>query len=488
MPPRRGVATELAAALLQLGGRGSPESHVELEALSVFGLDLLRGAQATELAIDLNRDARTQCLRLLHGVCRQDDDALLAFLGDVLDHRPHAPSCDRVHASGGLVEEDHRRLANSRHGHGQFPLVAAAQLARPRPDIGREVQIPHRVADSRRQSAPGQALQPAVQVQVLLSGEAVQQRVELRAITNQLASLCSLCAHVVALDAHLAARRRDLSAQHLEGRGLARAVHTEEAEDLTLLRGEGDAPHGVPAAPVDLVNVVHIHELLHLVNLIHATLLGQHHLVLRARRRRGIPAVAAEHLLEPREARDDVEGDRQHDVDKATEDEGEELVADHVVAHLVLIRGLHTRRALRRAHAQARECTNACVGGRLLPAADDQVAVAQREDGHEAEDPAQRHLRGPGTGDEVQDGDRDRSQDAEEHIEDPGDEQCNPRLAEHEREEVGEARHRRQEDDEQSHRGVDTGRLRVGVDAEDAEDDPSTDRGDKTPQGVEDEV
>ncbi len=91
----------------------------------------------------------------------------------------------------------------------------------------------------------GQSLQPAEQPEVLAARQVLVDRRVLTGDADELAHCVALVAHVVAEDPRLAAIDRQQRRQHLQHRGLAGAVRTEHAEDLTLHDGEVDRVHGV---------------------------------------------------------------------------------------------------------------------------------------------------------------------------------------------------------------------------------------------------
>jgi hypothetical protein len=91
--------------------------------------------------------------------------------------------------------------------------------------------------------ALGQAVQRGLQAQVLAAG---QQRVErglLEGGADRLAHVRAVADDVVAGHARRARRGRQQRREHQHGRGLARAVGTQEAVDLAGLDAEVDAVH-----------------------------------------------------------------------------------------------------------------------------------------------------------------------------------------------------------------------------------------------------
>lgn len=72
-------------------------------------------------------DARAQGIRLLHAVRREEHGA--AALALALDDAPDVAPCRWVDARRGLVEDDHRRLADESNADAEATAHAAAQAA-----------------------------------------------------------------------------------------------------------------------------------------------------------------------------------------------------------------------------------------------------------------------------------------------------------------------------------------------------------------------
>mmetsp|Transcript_26680 Transcript_26680/g.42769 ORF Transcript_26680/g.42769 Transcript_26680/m.42769 type:complete len:214 (+) Transcript_26680:1540-2181(+) len=213
-------------------------------------------------------------------MCRQNHDALLSPLRDLLHHLPHEAAGNRVHAGRRLVQEDHGRLGDGRHAHGELPLVPTAELAGARHAEAQQVQLNQVCFHGSGQRRACESLQAAIHVEVLLRGEVFKQGIELRTIANELPDLVHVGQHVDAADSDLALGGRNLSAEHLEGGGLPCAVHSQEPEDLPLVAGERHAAHRMHLAAVDLAHIVHPNELATGVQIADAFLFRQHHVVL----------------------------------------------------------------------------------------------------------------------------------------------------------------------------------------------------------------
>ena len=84
---------------------------------------------APEISIDLNGNLGGEGLCFLHGVGSEDDRTLLALRGDPGDHIPHEPARLRVHACGGLVEENDGGVADHGDGHRELSPVSSRKLA-----------------------------------------------------------------------------------------------------------------------------------------------------------------------------------------------------------------------------------------------------------------------------------------------------------------------------------------------------------------------
>ena len=86
-------------------------------------------------------------------------------------------------------------------------------------------------------------LDQRIEFQRLLHSQNREDGVVLRAVSNELASVCELSLHVEALNVDLTCCWDDLSRQTLECGRLASTVNTEQSEALTVIQAETCLPH-----------------------------------------------------------------------------------------------------------------------------------------------------------------------------------------------------------------------------------------------------
>lgn len=91
------------------------------------------------------------------------------------------------------------------------------------------------------------ALEGRVNAQMLEDCEAIEDAVELRAVTDLFACLVETLGsrHIEPVDGQLTGRRVDFTSHALEESGLACAGHTKQCEALTELETEGDVSNGL---------------------------------------------------------------------------------------------------------------------------------------------------------------------------------------------------------------------------------------------------
>jgi len=209
-----------------------------------------RGVQRHDPASVDQRHPVAQPLGLLHEVGDEHDrDAPVAH---ALDQLPGVPPGLRVQAGGQLVQHRHAWVADEGQRDRQPLLLAAGELAERRPGLGRDTQDLHQLPPVSRGLVEG-----AVQLQSLGHPEPVGQPAFLQLGPEPLGQLGPVPLRVEPEHADLAAIRCPQPLDALHGRGLARPVGAEDAEDLPFLNGERDVVHGHRVL-VALVQLLHI--------------------------------------------------------------------------------------------------------------------------------------------------------------------------------------------------------------------------------------
>ena len=158
------------------------------------------------------------------------------LLADRADEAPQVAARLRIEPGRRLVEEEDARVVDERRGDAEALLLAAGK----RPHLALrllgqvdEVQQRHRVDVA--------LVEPAEEVQQLDEGQLVEEGRRLELDADAPLHLARVGLHVDAVDDGLAAIDRAHPLDHLEGRRLARAVRSEDPEDLALGDLEADA-------------------------------------------------------------------------------------------------------------------------------------------------------------------------------------------------------------------------------------------------------
>ena len=200
--------------------------------------------QRDDLALDEKRDAIAQLVGLLHVVRGEDDRG--AALRQVGDDPVQVARGARIQSARRLVEEEHLRVVEQRPRE-QQPLAHAGgeRLGPAALRVGQADALENLLGARARQ-----AVELAEQLEVLHRREALVQRGVLGDQVDLGANAFELAREVVAEHLRLAGRRPRAAGEDAQRRRLAGAVVTEQAEDLTGLRIEGDAVKRLDAAVV----------------------------------------------------------------------------------------------------------------------------------------------------------------------------------------------------------------------------------------------
>jgi hypothetical protein len=180
----------------------------------------------------------------------QDRHALLAR--ETLDLRPHLRARLGVEPGRGLVEEQHLRAVDQAHRDVEPPLHAAGvRLDQP---VGRcgEPEALERLGRPPAQRSAGDAVELALDDEVLAAGGVVVDAVLLADDADRMADAHGFGQHVVAGDTGAAGVGGGEGGEDADGRGLARAVRPEQAEDRARLDLEVEAVECAHVAGVGL--------------------------------------------------------------------------------------------------------------------------------------------------------------------------------------------------------------------------------------------
>ena len=219
----------------QLQGRGAD-----------LGLELVGGALGDlDAAVD-DRDPVGELVGLVEVLRGQQHRAAL---GDqVADGVPHLAAGARVEAGGRLVEEDQRRPGDQAGGQVEPAPHATGELRDLLVAGVLEAEPAEQLLGGRARPLLVDAEQPAEQVEVLAGGEVLVDRGVLPGDADQLAHHVRVLLDVDAEDLRAAAVHREQRGEHLEHRGLAGAVGSEDAEDLAAAYLQVDAVDGPQVA------------------------------------------------------------------------------------------------------------------------------------------------------------------------------------------------------------------------------------------------
>ena len=177
--------------------------------------------------------------------------------GDLADQLPHLDLAARVHARGGLIEEQ-QVGGHDQAGPDVEPAAHPGRVANHR-TAGRAGQVEggEQVIGSLFAGGAGQAAQPAEDDQVLIPGQIVIEGGELAGHGHPCPDRIHLAHHVEPQDTGGAAVRPGQGGQDADGGGLARPVGAEEPEHLAAPDREVD-PVQCPGLAVGLDQTVRL--------------------------------------------------------------------------------------------------------------------------------------------------------------------------------------------------------------------------------------
>ena len=183
-------------------------------------------AAADDLAVRHQRHLVGEPLGLLDVVRGHQDRRPLG--AERIDQRPELGADLGIEADGGLVEQQERRVVGEAAREQEAPAHAARELV--------HRVVPASVEAGERESAVHggahvlHAVEPREDGQVVLHRHVHVEVVELRHHAHLGARLLRLAGQLVTQDRDLALVRDGLAGEHPHGRGLARAVRSEQAE------------------------------------------------------------------------------------------------------------------------------------------------------------------------------------------------------------------------------------------------------------------
>jgi hypothetical protein len=188
-------------------------------------------------------DAIAELVRLVHVVGGQEHGEVLRFL-DAPEHLPDGGARHRIEPGRGLVEEEDARFVHEAAGDLHPPAHAAREGLDRLVGPGRELDGLEELGDQPFSLCARHAVELGEDEQVLLGAQLGVAGERLRDDADAPAHAVGIEAHVGAPDHGGARGGRDEGRHHADESRLARAVRTQQPEDLPLLDGESDAVDG----------------------------------------------------------------------------------------------------------------------------------------------------------------------------------------------------------------------------------------------------
>src|SRR6059036_3496169 len=176
--------------------------------------------------------------RLVHVVRRHEDRRHRP--GEVVDRAPEPASGGGIHAGGGLIEKQQRRLVDQRARQRKSLPPAARELPRELAEPIAQREEGNDVGQARPRRAPPQAVNPRVEIEILGDRQVLVYPDLLSHVPDPLLDLLGRDGDVESRDQRRPGGRLEQPAQHADRRRLAGAVRTEQAEDFARLDAEGE--------------------------------------------------------------------------------------------------------------------------------------------------------------------------------------------------------------------------------------------------------
>ena len=187
-------------------------------------------------------DPIAQCLRHVEAVRGEEDrHAVCGELGEPAAERDDAL---RIDPDQRLVEDEDARAVHERRREGEALLHAVrVRLGELRGALG-EAEPCEQLGAPALELAAAEAVEPADEAQELAPGELVVEEGMVRQVAGDRLGGLRLAADVVPAEQHAAGGRREEPHHHPDGRRLAGAVGSDEAEHPSLLDREVEAGDG----------------------------------------------------------------------------------------------------------------------------------------------------------------------------------------------------------------------------------------------------
>src|ERR1700682_2254748 len=193
--------------------------------------DLLHRARGAHAALVDDADHRAQLGQLRKDVARDDDG--LTHSAQLSEDLAHLDAGPRVETGCRLIQQEHYRIVDERPGQAQSLLHSTRKgvdrLVAPFSQPDELEQFVHDLVPAVLRLAVARG----IEIQVLGDGELVVDAKEVRHVSDPAVHLVRLSGDVGAIDRRAPAGRFEERGEYAQRRGLARAVRSDEAEDLT---------------------------------------------------------------------------------------------------------------------------------------------------------------------------------------------------------------------------------------------------------------
>jgi len=221
------------------------QHEVKVEPLALLGLELGQRALAEKLAFLHDQHLVRQALGLVQGVRGQDHTRILLLLFDGV---PNEALGLGVHAGARFVHEDVGGVADHGDGHLQFALVATRLQAGEDVPVHAQVHHVHELIHVPAQVVSPELLDAALEFEVLLVCQVLDDRHVLRTLAHQFAHDLAFLEQVHALNLDGPLVQNCLARNAIQGGGLARPFGAKDHQTLDLVALEADIEHDVVVA------------------------------------------------------------------------------------------------------------------------------------------------------------------------------------------------------------------------------------------------
>ena len=230
---------------LQVGGAvGQIGLELQLDAAGAGhrGFQRHRRVQRHDAAAVDDRDPVAEAVGLVH-VMRGEKERAALLGAQMRDHLPHRNARGRVEAGGGLVQKQDLRVVHQAARDLEAPPHAPRQRGGKGVGAVGEADGFEQLRRALAAPRPGDAVQPGVNAHILGAGELGVAGHVLRNDPDAGAHRVGVANDIVPGHDRRAAGGRHQRRQHADERALARAVRSEQAEDLAALDREADVIH-----------------------------------------------------------------------------------------------------------------------------------------------------------------------------------------------------------------------------------------------------